>query len=85
MHGLSLQKSQKPLEKAFVNTQVNYNIVWKALGTKCHGSPEEIINNFPNCVKKPYFIWIFKSEKELLSRKKETMEESSQGNGSSMY
>ena len=70
MHCLSLQKSQKPLEKAFVNTQVPCNIICKALGTKCHGSPEEIINNFPTCVKKPYFIWMFKTEKELLSRKK---------------
>ena len=83
MHCLSLQKSQKPLEKAFVNTKIHCNIIWKALGTKCQGSPEEIINNFPDCVRKAYFIWMFKNEEELLSRKK--MEESSQGKGRSMY
>ena len=32
--------------------------------------PREIINNFPDCVRKAYFIWMFKIEKELLSRKK---------------
>ena len=76
-------KKSKATKKAFVNTQVHCNIIWKALGTQCHGSPEEIINNFPDCVKKAYFIWLVKNEKELLSRKK--MEESSQGKGSNMY
>ena len=63
-------KKSKATKKAFVNTQVHCNSIWKALGTQCHGSPEEIINNFPDCVRKAYFIWLVKNEKELLSRKK---------------
>ena len=65
------QSSKKPkaIEKAFVNTQFHCNIIWNALGTQCHGNPEEIINNFPDFVKKAYFIWMFKNEKELLSWK----------------
>ena len=65
------QSSKKPkaTKKAFVNTQVHCNIIWKALGTQCHGSPEEIINNFPDCVRKAYFIWSVKNEKEILSWK----------------
>ena len=61
--------TKKACVKACVMLQVHCNIIWKALGTKCHGSPEEIINNFPAYVRKAYFIWMFKNEKELLSWK----------------
>ena len=62
-------KKSKATKKAFVNTQVHCNTIWKALGKQCHGSPEEIINNFPNYARKACFIWMFKNEKELLSWK----------------
>ena len=75
-------KKSKATKKAFVNTQVHCNIIWKALGTQCHGSPEEIINNFPNYARKACFIWMFKNEKELLSLKNGG---SSQGKGNHMY
>ena len=80
-------KKSKATKKALVNAQVHCNIIWKALGTQCYGSPEEIINNFPGYVRKACFIWMFKNEKELLCRKKKKkkVEESSQGKGSRMY
>lgn len=52
-----------------INTQISYNIIWKVLGTKYHGSPEEIINNVPAWIRGgSYFLWIVKCEEELLRR-----------------